>query len=213
MTTLVRTTGTGRSAVLPAVALVGAPLLIVLGNALHPVIAASSAAALLDAVADSPARWILAKLLYAFGSLLLIPALGSIVRISPRPAVVIGAVLAGIGSGLNAMSQALTGYTAYGVVQLGVDRAAGIRLLEGYDHLGSAGLPVSYAGVPVLLLGLITVGVALLVNRAVPRTAAILLLVGTVAAGLAQAGPLALVAGAPLVAAFVLLARSRISGS
>jgi hypothetical protein len=209
MTTLERT---ARSAVLPAVALVGAPLLIVLGNALHPVVAADSAAALLDAVTGSPTRWILAKLLYAFGSLLLIPALGSIVRISPRPAVVIGAVLAGIGSGLNAMSQALTGYTAYGVVELGVDRAAGVKLLEGYDHLGTAGLPVSYAGVPVLLLGLIVVAVALIVNRDVPRTAAVLLLAGTVAAGLAQAGPLALLAGAPLVAAFVLLARARIDG-
>jgi hypothetical protein len=198
---------------LPAVALVGAPLLIVVGNALHPVVAANSAAALLDAVADSPTRWILAKLLYALGSLLLIPALGSVVRLSPGPAVVIGAVLAGIGSGLNAMSQALTGYTAYGVVELGVDRAAGVQLLEGYDHLGTAGLPVSYAGVPVLLVGLIIVGVALIVNRDVPRTAAILLVAGTVAAGLAQAGPLALLAGAPLVAAFVLLARARLAGS
>lgn len=213
MTTLERTSGTNRLAVVPAAAMVAAPLLIVIGNALHPVVAANSVDALLDTVAASPGRWILAKVLYAFGSLLLIPALGSVVRISPRPAVLIGAVLAGIGTGCNVMSQALTGYTAYSVIDLGIDRGAGAALLTGYDKLGAAGLPVSYAGVPVLLLGMIVVGVALIVNRDVPRTAAILLLVGTVAAGLAQAGPLALIAGAPLVAAFVLLARARLARS
>jgi hypothetical protein len=58
---------------------------------------------------------------------------------------------------------------------------------------------------------LLTIGVALLVSRAAGRAAAILLLVGTVAAGLVQAGPVAVLAGAPLVAAFVLLARARLA--
>ena len=189
-------------------ALVGAPLLIVAGNALHPVVPADDAGALFDTVAGAPGRWILAKLLYASGCLLLIAALVLLTRIRPHAAVLTGAVLAGIGSGFNALSQALTGYTAYAVVELGLDRATGAALLTGYDELGPAGLPVSFASVPVLLLGLLVVGVSLLVLRAVPSTAAILLLAGTIAAGLLQAGPLALLAGGPLVAAFVLLARS-----
>ena len=204
-----RTVRGGPAALLSVVALVGAPLLIVLGNAVHPVVTSRSAAALLGVVASAPERWLLAKVVYAFGSLLLIPALVAVARIRPSTPMLTGAVLAGVGTGCNALSQALTGYTAYTVVERGVDRAAGAALLEGYDKLGAAGLPVSYATVPLLLAGLLTIGVTLLVTRATGRPAAILLLVGTLAAGLVQAGPLALVAGAPLVAAFVLLARAR----
>jgi hypothetical protein len=193
------------------VALVSAPLLIVAGNALHPVVAANSAAALLDAVAGNPGRWIAAKLLYGCGSLLLIVAMASVVRLSPRPVILVGAILAGIGTGFNAMSQALTGYTAYTVIEVDVDRTAGGKLLESYDTLGAIGFPVSFATVPVLLIGMITVGIGLIVAKVVPWPAGALLIVGTLSAGVVQAGPWALLAGAPLIGAFVLLARARLT--
>jgi hypothetical protein len=195
---------------LAAAVMVAAPALIVAGNGLHPVVDGQSASALLDVVAAGPARWLIAKLTYAAGSLLLIVALASVVRLRPGGVVLVGSVLAGIGTGCNALSQALFGYTAYAAVRVPVDRSAAAALLDGFDGLGPAALPVSFVSVPVMVLGLLVVGVGLLVTRAVPRVTAVVLLVGVVAGALVQAGPLSLLAGAPLVAAFVLLARSRL---
>ncbi|MEV6492325.1 hypothetical protein AB0M20_27435 [Actinoplanes sp. NPDC051633] len=123
-----------------AAVMVAAPALIVAGNGLHPVVDGQSASALLDVVAAGPARWLIAKLTYAAGSLLLIVALASVVRLRPGGVVLVGSVLAGIGTGCNALSQALVGYTAYAAVRVPVDRSAAAALLDGFDGLGPAAL-------------------------------------------------------------------------
>ena len=61
-----------------------------------------------------------------------------------------------------------------------LDRASAETLLVSYDQLGAAGLPISFASVPLLALGLLIMAVALVVRRDGPRVAGLLLLVGVV---------------------------------
>jgi hypothetical protein len=136
-------------------------------------------------------------------------AVAGVVRGLGGVPVLVGAILAGVGGAFNALSQALTGYTAYTAVTLGLDRASAETLLVGYDQLGAAGLPISFASVPLMAVGLLIMAVALLVRRDGPRVAGLLLLVGVVASPIVGAGPFALLAGAPLIGGFVLLARQR----
>lgn len=200
----------GRSAadVLAIATVVLAPLGIVLGNALHPVVAGSEPADLLRAVSEDPGRWIFAKLVYAAGSLLLVPAMAAVLSLRRGGLVLVGATLAGLGAACNALSQALLGYTVYTSASLGLPDGPTEQLVRGFDELGLVGLPVSFASIPVLVVGLLVLAIGVLRSGTAPRSVGALLVVGVLASAAVQAGPIALVAGAPLVAAFVGLART-----
>jgi hypothetical protein len=138
--------------------LLAGPFLFNLGYALHPLLPMDAAAAVTE-VADVRTRHAAAKVLVAIGCLLTIaivltyrhyltPARG-------RAVATVGAGLVGVGMACNALSQATHGYLLYWATAPGVERAAGVAVVEAAESSTEwVTLPVSlFSGSPDMDVG------------------------------------------------------------
>jgi len=185
-------------------AAIAAPILFVAGQALLPVLGrdVDTAFALMLAHRD---QLIMSRLLSTAGAFLLLPALWLISTLGGTVTRV-GAVIAGVGTFFNAVSQVVQGYAAWAASAPGLDHDATMPILLHVDR-GLVGLPVAYWSVPVFGVGLLVLGVGLLIARPVPWWMPALLLVGVVAAFLtAGLGPVVALTEAPLAVALIALA-------
>lgn len=196
----------------PAALTVGA-VLMVAGMALHA--RGLPDEAYVRTVATQPGQWLTSHLLLAFGNALI--ALGAAV-VAVRMARGRGAALTGVGSLMASFGGVLMalgdlghGAVAYSLVDQ-VAVADSLAIQEAYFR-NPAIAGVSFGGM-LLPLGLIILGVGLLRSGAVPRWAAIVLLISPIViqAGMA-AGPQMVLFGLPLVVGMTALARSLIRGS
>jgi hypothetical protein len=198
---------------LAAVAMISAPVLLALGLLLIPAEVDSKAnslqatAAQLQVASAHRGQVFAAFLAHVLGGLLLIPALGGLLRLARQRGAAlatIGGVLAGIGAGFIAADAALFGLTSYFASAPGLDRAA----LAGYLFAMTAD-PGAYALFFASLLfplGMLLVALALLRARTVARWQPWLLLVGAMLGAVSQGGIAGGLEHLPLIAAFTALA-------
>jgi hypothetical protein len=118
----------------------------------------------------------------------------------------IGAVLFGLGSFCNALSQAVAGYATWTVTTDGFDQASARYVIEHIES-GAVALPLGFWSIPAFALGAILMAVALWRSGSVPIWLPVLLGVGTVlAGGLAGLGPVVALTQAPVTAALIVMA-------
>jgi hypothetical protein len=198
---------------LSALAMVAAPVLLALGLLLIPAEVDSKAnslqatAAQLQIAGAHRGQVFAAFLAHVLGGLLLIPAVGGLLRLAHQRGAAlatVGGVLAGIGAGFIAADAALFGLTSYFASAPGLDRAALARYL-----FAMAADPGAYALFFVSLLfplGILLVALALLRARTVARWQPWLLLVGAMIGAVSQGGIVGGLEHLPLIAAFTALA-------
>jgi hypothetical protein len=166
------------------------------GYALHPSLPVDVEGALAE-VADVRTRHALAKVLVAFGGLLLIALLLTYRRwLVPgrgRAFATAGTALAGIGLAANSLSQATHGYLLYWASSPDIARNAGADVVAvAVADTAPVTLPVTFWSVPLFAVGVLLVAVALWRAGSVPRWVPIGMVVGGVAAGAVGTGPLML---------------------
>jgi hypothetical protein len=183
-----------------------APVLMFLGYAFHPDLPVGTAAALAD-LTDERGVYIAAKLAVAFGSLLFVP-LVLIIRHRAFPGrgrglATVAAVLCTIGFTCNGISQTLWGYLLWFATDPGVDRAAGVAVVDAAQNAPMLPtLPVSFLSVPAFALGLLLLAVALWRAGTVPRWVPALVVLIDLVSPVFPVGPVNLVTGAAAVVAF-----------
>ena len=187
------------------VLLLAGPVLFDLGYALHPSLPMEVEAAVTE-VADVRTRNAAAKVLVAIGCLLTIALVLTYRRyLTPsrgRALATVGAGLVAVGMACNALSQATHGYLLYWASSPGVERAAGVAVVQAAESSsGWVTLPVSFFSVPVFAVGLLLVAAALWRAGTVPRWVPVAIVVGGIAGGAIATGPLMLVVLALDVAA------------
>lgn len=177
--------------------LLAGPVLFDVGYALHPTLPMDVEAALAE-VAEVRTRYAAAKVMVAFGGLLMIALLLAyrrwLVPARGRGLATVGAALAAIGLAANSLSQATHGYLLYWASAPEVAPGAGpavVAAAEGDAALVT--LPVSFWSVPLFAVGIVLVAVALWRSGSVPRWVPVGMVVGGVAAGAIGTGPLMLV--------------------
>ena len=190
----------------PRMLLLLAPVLMFLGYAFHPDLPAGTAAAL-DDLTDERGLYIATKLAVAFGSLLFVPLVLTIRhRAFPgrgRGLATVAAVLCTIGFICNGLSQSLWGYLLWFATEPGVDRTAGVAVVDAAQNASMLPtLPVSFASVPVFALGLLLLAIALWRAGTVPRWVPVLVVLVDLASPVFPVGPVNLVTGAAVVVAF-----------
>jgi len=190
----------------PRMLLLLAPVLMFLGYAFHPDLPAGTAAAL-DDLTDERGLYIATKLAVAFGSLLFVPLVLTIRhRAFPgrgRGLATVAAVLCTIGFICNGLSQSLWGYLLWFATEPGVDRTAGVAVVDAAQNASMLPtLPVTFASVPVFALGLLLLAVALWRAGTVPRWVPVLVVLVDLASPVFPVGPVNLVTGAAVVVAF-----------
>jgi len=177
--------------------LLAGPVLFDLGYALHPSLPMDVEAALTE-VADVRTRHAAAKVMVAFGGLLMIALLLTyrrwLVPARGRGLATAGTALAAIGLAANSLSQAAHGYLLYWASAPGVAPSAGADVVAAAEADTSAvTLPVSFFSVPLFAVGLVLVAVALWRAGSVPRWVPVGMVVAGLAAGTIGTGPLMLV--------------------
>ncbi len=177
--------------------LLAGPGLFDLGYALHPSLPMDVEAALAE-VADVRTRHAVAKVMVAFGGLLVIALLLTyrrwLVPARGRAFATVGTALAAIGLAANSLSQATHGYLLYWASAPDVARTAGADVVAAAEaDAAPVTLPVSFWSVPLFAVGLVLVAVALWRAGSVPRWVPVGMVVGGVAAGAIGTGPLMLV--------------------
>jgi hypothetical protein len=190
-----------------SLALLAAPVLFFVGYALHPDLPEDAASALAE-VAEVRGQYLGAKLLVAVGALGLVPLVAVVARrvvASGRGGglAIAGAALTIVGTVFNALSQATFGYLFWFATAPGVSRQAGLDVVAASQKEGLATLPVSFLSIPVFAVGLLLLAAALWRCGRVPRWVPVLLAVSDVLAGAIGVGPLMLVAGVMVTAAFL----------
>jgi hypothetical protein len=176
--------------------LLAGPVLFDVGYALHPSLPMDVEGALAE-VADVRTRHAAAKVMVAFGGLLLVALLLTyrrrLVPSRGRGLATAGTALAAIGLAANSLSQATHGYLLYWASAPDVARSAGADVVAAAEaDAAPVTLPVSFWSVPLFALGLVLVAVALWRAGSVPRWVPIGMVVGGVAAGAVGTGPLML---------------------
>jgi hypothetical protein len=198
---------------LVALAMVGAPLLLASGSLLTPAGVDSRADSLqatvaqLQVAAAHRGQVFAAFLAHVLAGLLLIPAVGGLLRLARQRGAVLattGGVLAGIGAGFIAVDAALFGLTSYFAAAPGLDRAAVAPYL--FAMKADPGAYVLFFAYLLFPLGILLLAVALLRARTVARWQPWLLLAGTLLGAAAQGGIVAGLEHLPLIAAFTALA-------
>lgn len=191
------------SRILILAAAIAAPILFVTGQALLPNLGrdVDPAFALMIEYRD---QLMVSRLLTTAGAYLLLASFwliaslgGSVTRV--------GATLAAIATFLNAVSQAVQGYAAWGATAPGLDHEASMQTLL---HLGDgpAGLVIGYWSIPLFGIGLIVLSVGVLITRSAPRWMPSLLLAGVFLGFLtAGLGPVVALTQAPLAIALIAL--------
>jgi len=177
--------------------LLAGPVLFDLGYALHPSLPMDVEAALTE-VADVRSRHAAAKVMVAFGGLLMIALLITyrrwLVPARGRGLATVGTALAAIGLAANSLSQSAYGYLLYWASAPEVDPSAGVDIVSAAESATApVTLPVSFWSVPLFAVGLVLVAVALWRSGNVPRWVPVGMVVGGVAAGAIGTGPLMLV--------------------
>jgi len=190
----------------PRMLLLLAPVLMFLGYAFHPDLPAGTAAAL-DDLTDERGLYIATKLAVAFGSLLFVPLVLTIRhRAFPgqgRGLATVAAVLCTIGFICNGLSQTLWGYLLWFATEPGVDRPAGVAVVDAAQNASMVPtLPVTFASVPVFALGLLLLAIALWRAGTVPRWAPVLIVLVDLMSPAFPVGLVNLVTGAAVVVAF-----------
>lgn len=199
-------------AVTTTVLAVAAPVLFTVSNVWLPSLTGSTA----RVVAHVPAvanRLLASHLLYALASLLMIALAVALWRIDVRRGSVlrlVGGVLLIVGGVSNALGEVTDGYLAWGMHRGAVEAAAQVRTLDILDK-SSAGLPISFLAIPLLVFGLLLLLAGVLRARVVPAWLPILTVVAALVSGAGGVGPGALLGlgwSAGCAAIVVLVARS-----
>ena len=176
--------------------LLAGPVLFDLGYALNPTLPMDVEGALAE-VADVRTRHAAAKVMVAFGALLVIALVLAYRRwlVPDRGRVVatVGAALVAIGSAANALSQATWGYLLYWASDPDVAPGAGVQVVAAAESSSApVTLPVSFWSVPLFAIGVLLVAVALWRAGTVPRWIPVGMVVSGIAAGAIGTGPLML---------------------
>ena len=186
------------------IAAVAAPVLFLVGQALLPSLPDSLPAAF-DAMLAQRDRVTAAQLVTAAGGFLFLPALAVVLWLVPpgtpgRSVLVTGAVLFGLGTFSNALSQVVEAYVMRAATAPGVPREAGLAVFGRLGE-GAVGIPVGFWSIPAFALGLIVMASGLLRSRALPVWQPVLVITGTLlAAATAGIGPVVALTQAPLTA-------------
>ena len=197
------------SRVLVLAAAIAAPVLFVAGQALFPALGDDPDAAFALMI-EHRDRLIVSRLLTAAGAYLLLATLWLVSRLGGTVTRT-GAVIAGVGTFFNAVSQGAQGYAAWAASAPGLDHSETMPVLLHVEE-GLAGLPVGYWSIPVFALGLVVLAIGLLTARSAPWWMPVLLLVGVLGAFLTAGwGPIVALTEAPL--ALSLIAASTRAGS
>lgn len=117
----------------------------------------------------------------------------------------VGAVVFGVASFCNALSQAVAGYATWTVTAQGDDDAA--RYVIEHVESGLVALPLGFWSIPAFALGAVLMAVALWRSHSVPVWLPVLLVVGTaLAAALAGQGFIVALTQAPVTVAWIAMA-------
>lgn len=198
---------------LVALAMVGGPLLLAAGSLLVPADVGSKADSLqatvaqLQVAAAHRGQVFAALLLHVLGGLLLIPAVGGLLRLARHRGAALattGGVLAGIGAGFIAADAALFGLTSYFASAPGLDQAAMADYL--FAMKADPGAYLLFLVYLLFPVGILVTAIALLRARTVARWQPWLLLVGILLAVAAPGGIVGGLGQLPLIAAFTALA-------
>jgi hypothetical protein len=192
--TLPRTDAGRRWLTTVAPLLMAGPVLFDLGYVLHPDLP-NDAAAALEAVADVRTQHATAKLMVAFGGLLIIALVVTLRRwLTPgrgRALSTVAVALVAVGAACNSLSQAVYGYLLYWATAPGVDPAAGLAVLEAtQDDGGPITLPVTFFSLPVYALGMVLLAAALWRAGSVPRWVPVGIVLAAAAGSVIMLGPL-----------------------
>lgn len=213
MTTLAMTRPAARRtspANLLVVAAITGSVLFLAGQALFPVMSENIDSAYAAMVTHRDLL-MAARLLTAAGAFLLVPAAVGFARLLPPGArgarlLQVGAWVFGIATFSNALSQTVSGYTAYTATAPGFDATAGRVVVEQIEE-GLVALPLGFWSIPAFALGSLLIAIALIRSRTVPTWMPALLIIGTVlAAALAGRGLLVGLTQAPFTIALIALA-------
>ena len=196
-------------------ALAVGPVLMVSGMALHEQWAGSGNEEpderYIRAVEGNLTQWVTSHFLATVGLALLAGGATTIFRLARGRGTVltvVGATAVVLGAALIALSDLLNGFLAYALAGH-VDATTSLAIQEAYFSLLANA--VLNSGSTLLPVGFVVLAVALLRSRAVPRWAAIVLLLGPVGIMLGfeyQNQYLKLVLGLPLVVGLAVLARA-----
>jgi hypothetical protein len=173
---------------------VAASVLFTLSNVFLPHLTGSTA----NVVAHIPAvvnRLLAAKLVYAVGSLLLIPFVVALWRVDARRGAalrLVGGCLLIVGGLCNALGEVTEAYLAWGMHHVGIGATSQVRLFDLLDN-STAALPISFIAIPVLSLGILLLMVGVLRARVVPGWLPGVTIVGGIASSVAGVGLPALV--------------------
>jgi hypothetical protein len=191
------------------VAAVVGPVLFLVGQALLPTMPMALDEAF-PLMLEHREQLMAARLFTAAGAFLMAFAAVWYVRLVPNGRgarlMGIGAVLFGVGSFCNALSQAVAGYATWTVTTAGFDQPSARYVIEHIES-GAVALPLGFWSIPAFALGAILMAVALWRSGSVPTWLPVLLGVGTVlAGGLAGLGPVVALTQAPITAALIVMA-------
>ena len=199
-----------------ALALVAAPVLWLAAEAVSPPLKADSGDQL-TVIAQHPDRWYGYTALLIIGTMLLLPALLGIARLTrdsaPLPTT-IGSVLLGFGT-LIAVGDAMSQLVTWQMVAAGADRAQMSALLDRVDNSAGAGLFFGVGGL-AFVVGAALLAVALLRTNAVPAWAAVAFAAGMLVQLVGfTVNSVAVIAAssAALIAAMGTIARNLLTGS
>lgn len=197
-------------------AIFAAPVLFMAGQAVLPVLPDDFAGAYQGMIEHRDAL-LASRLLTAAGAFLFVPAIVGIWSLVPRRArawwlVLVGGVVAIVGSWCNGLSEAVLGYATHAATS--VDPGAGGSVVLALDELGLVALPISYFVVIVFGVGMLALAVGLLVARTIPIWQPLLLIAGALLSfSFAGMGIVSILTNLPMIAAFwamgVLVARRR----
>lgn len=164
-----------------AAALVAAPLAWLAAELVSPALK-SKAAAQLDVIAANSGRWYAYTLLLTLGTILFVPAILAIMKITRAGAPklsAIGGVLLGYGT-IIAVGDAMSQLMVWQMVTPGTDRGQMAALMDRFDNAGGAQLFFGPGGL-AFAVGTILLTIALIRTRAVPVWASVTFLVGILA--------------------------------
>lgn len=194
---------------LAVAAAVIAPVLFLAGQALLPKLVDTFPGAF-DGMVANRDQLMAARLLTAAGAFLFVAAIPALlVLIGPGTPgarlLRVGAVVFGVSTFSNAVSQAVEGYATQAATAPGVSYDTGLTVMR---HLGegAVALPIGFWSIPVFALGLLLMAAALLRSRQLPVWLPVLLIIGTLlAAAMAGRGPVVALTQLPFTVAFAAL--------
>ena len=192
------------------VALAAGAVLSIAGMALH--VEGDGSAAdehLMHAIEAHPTQWLISHLLLGAGMALIAGGVLVVFRLARGR----GGVLTAVGAGLAVVGALLSswGDLAHGALAYAlagqVDAATSLEIQEGYFFHPAVAV-MSFGGM-LLPLGVVVLGIALLRSRAVPRWAAVVLLISPILITFGFAsGPRMALLGLPFVVGMALVARA-----